>query len=483
MNLTYYGDKMEIKGKFGVEICDCDGHLVKKIEYHNTVTKLGIRQIKRWLDRNETVNQHPRGPRPFGDHIVCAGDMARIAVADGMEILRDDESGDTPDYPIMNMFDTNEGTRYQFWNSRDGWRSRVIRLKKEINLKGFSFLRNYDSNSTWHGHNVANVAIRTVGCSVSGAGSSEYNSTEYSRSRTDYNNHRYYKKYHEDYYIYADSTESKWVMSSSLGGDAAYETSDQTFPANPWEGTWVVVNGTANPPVVTYGNSSYRRPYICLADEELNTSDQDSSRQMSFTFRDHQVDDWDKTSERYMGKYPYAMRTFESVRDLYHEDGYMHPQWYGYIPDVQDIAISLYCNDNGDYTHYWMEMDIYEAVPHPQNPYALKLGTDDGTILPLDSTNEGLGAFAAGMEWKCDSVDQTTGFTVRYSRNLLPEEANNITFKEIGLFMNADGHLPYAMSEPLLENANELFARAIFDDPWSKTEDQTATIYYEITVN
>ena len=118
---------------------------------------------------------------------------------------------------------------------------------------------------------------------------------------------------------------------------------------------------------------------------------------------------------------------------------------------------------------------------HPQNPYALKLGTDDGSILPVGVTNTALGAYSSSMQWKCDSVSQNS-YTVRFSRRLLPEEANGITFKEIGLFMNADGHLVANRTEPTLTNATDLFARAVFSSSWSKTADQTAIIYYDISV-
>ena len=475
---------MEIKGIFGVEICDGSGKVVKKIENSNTVTNLAIRQVKRWLDREEFINVEADRPKTFGTHIMCAGDMAKICILEDIDITRDTESGDTSLRPIKNMFDIDDNTVYQFWLDRDSWRGQSFRLKEPIHLKGFGFLRSYDSSSYWHGHRIANFGVKLDGCTVSGAGSTDYNSAEYVRGKDLYNGHEYYTTDSRDHFIFVSSDGTKWQMSTSLGGDVAYETVTTELPEHPWNGTWGLVNGSANAPSVTEGNGYFRRPYICLADEfQTPTSDYNSTRQMSFLYRDHQMDDGDPSSDRYIGKYSYTSRTFESVDNLYHEDGYMHPQWYGYIPYVKELETTMYTNGNGDCTQYWYEMDIYKAIPHPQNPYALKLGTDDGTVLPLSESNTDLGSFAENMEWKCDSVEQTTGFTVRYSRSLKPEDANGVVFKEIGLFMNADGHLPHAMSEPRLENATELFARSIFDEPWSKTEDQTATIYYEITVN
>ena len=474
---------MEIKGIFGVEIYNKDGSLDKKMENHNTVTTLAIRQVKRWLDRDEFVNIDIDLPRGFRDSIMCAGEMRRISVFDGVEITRDDESGDTPGYPIGNALDNNDQTYYSYWNSRDDWRYQSIRFKEPIHLKGFGLLRNYDSSSYWHGGKVDSFGIKFDGLSVANAGTSAYNNNEYIVGRTLYNNHKFYKKDIDEHYVFADATETKWQMSTSLGGTVDYETNTSVLPANPWDSTWGIVNGDALAPAVTEGNDSFRNTYITKGDEFVYTDSRAESREFGIWWRDHQNDDYDKTSNRYMGKYAYRMRTFESVEGLYDDSSHAKPTWYGYIPNVKEINFAMYSNVNSDHQHYEYRYDFYEAVPHPQNPYALKLGTDDGSILPLSNTNTDLGAFSPGMEWKCHTVSQQSGFTIRYSRALQPEDANGVTFKEIGLFMNADGHLPYKMTEPRLENADDLFARAFFPEPWSKTEDQTATIYYEITVN
>jgi hypothetical protein len=474
---------MEIKGKFGVEIYNKDGNLDRKIENHNTVSKLAIRQIKRWLDRNEYVNLDIDLPRGFRDSIMCAGEMRRISVFKDIRITRDDEGGDSPDYPIGNALDNSDETYFSYWNSRDGWRAWSIRFKEPVNLKGFGILKNYDSSSSWHGGKVDSFSIKFDGLKVENAGTSEYNSGEYIAGRTKYNNHRFYKKDDSEHYIFSNHDETKWQMSTSLGGDAAYETNTTVLPEHPWTSTWSIVNGDALAPTLTEGNDHFRNTYITEGNELVLTDDIVEGREFGIWWRDHQMDDYDKNSERYMGKYAYRMRTFESVEDLYNEGSHAHPKWYGYIPDIKEVGFTMYSNGNSDHQHYDYRYDFYEAVPHPQNPYALKLGTDDGTILPLSDTNTELGAFESGMEWKCHTVEQQNGFVVRYSRALQPEDANGVTFKEIGLFMNADGHLPHKMTEPRLENADDLFARAFFSEPWSKTEDQTATIYYEITVN
>ena len=474
---------MEIKGKFGVEIKDLHGNILKTVESSNTVVNAGIKQIRRWLDRNNCIDTGDDGGLKFGSNIVCAGEMSKVYIVDGIEITRDDESDDSPSLPMRFMFDNSEDSYSQFWESRDAWRVQSFRLKDGIDLKGIGFLRNYSSASYWHGHIVSGLGVKLTGCTISNAGTTVYNNNEYLRSRDFFNEKKYYKAEGIEAYIYVDSSHSKWIMSTSLGGSADYETTDSRLPEHPWEGTWGIVGGAVNIPVVEVGTGSYRRPYLTTGNEYINTSSTENCRQLGFWLRDHQTDDWNRSDDRWVGKWQYITRTFESIPDIYTEPDMIKPRLYGYIPDVKEFAISYKCSDSSDYTHYIRSMDFFKAVPHPQNPYALKLGVDNGTILPLDVTNTSLGNFVDGMEWKCDNVSQTDGFTVRYSRALRPDEANGIEFREIGLFMNADGHLPHKLTEPTLENADDLFARTIFDQPWTKTPDKTATIYYEITVN
>lgn len=464
---------MEINGRFGVEIKDKFGNLVRKIENSNTVSNLGILQMKRWLDRNEYVAAVPDN-RNYREPSYCAGEFRRVCLLPKITVLECTENENPYSYPIQNAFDGQDVTMWHYWHDMNAWQYLTVKFGEPINLKGFGINMSAGWSQYQDGHTCSTVFVKTEGASSSGAGTSAYNSVEWLRARGTYNGKKYYKQDGASYYMFSNADNTKWQMAASLGGTVMYQTTTSSWVENPWGLTWETQGGAANPPTVTEGTSSWRYPHYKDAAQNQNLlgADGTTGRQMVL---------WDPDVGYNGDTKNYRMRTFEGVEGLYTAS--QSPMWYGYIPFVTQFRIADYCDDKGDKYHNTYAIDFYEALMHPQNPYALKLGTDDGTILPLAASNTALGAYSAGMQWKCHTVTQPTGYTVRFSRALTGDEANGVTFKEIGLYMNADGHLESRTSEPKLANATELFARSIFSSPWSKTADQTATIYYEITVS
>ena len=476
---------MEIKGIFTVDIKDKNtGKLLRHIESPNTVVNNGVSQVQAWLDRPEyVVNGTPLGST-FGEQAYCAGEMSRIAVAAGV-------SSHTAPYDVqytgnkfMNCLDDNDNTCWYYVPGDGGTYQSYFRLTNPIHLKALGFLFTYDNTRTMDGHMLTGIGIRLDGCTVAGAGTSAFNSTEYIRESTGiYNGYKYYKQYGLAYYLFANAAGTAWILSTSLGGTPYYQTSSLT--TNPYDSgaVWSVGSaGSSNAPTVTEGCATWRNPMFKeSAATEKQTSDS-PYRTMAFYDRDTYYGYTTTTGNRYYGNMTYRMRSFEGVEGLYTTN--QQCRWYGYIPYVKDISITEEGQSGSYFYHSLYEMHVYQANPHPQNPYALALGTDNGSILPLAATNTALGAPVTGAAWKCSSVTQNSGtYAVTYSRTIMPEEANGVNFNEIGLMMNMNGHLPTNITEPKLAWATNLFARSIFSSPWSKTQDQTVTINYTVTVN
>ena len=474
---------INIGGHFGVEIKDKNGNIVDRQESHNIVVNGGVKQIKRWLDRPEYVNNptdyyHGKRNVPY-----FAGEERRITILAEADFTDGQwHDNDATGYGIDKMFDGNPVTYCYHWLSANSTEHLYIYLNEGLNLKKMGLVGSSRPDHWGNACSKEYTNIRQECYGVQDAGTTEYNDYNYVRMDSDYNDNPAYKFIGSERYLFTDATKTKWQLSTSLGGAADYETNEATLPATPADGTWVIVNGSIPEPTVTNQNgpnssANWQYPMLRKGGEEMNSTNE--------LYRRHFCDDpdyneWYNTSaSNYKGKNGYQTWSFEGIEEL--DSNYT---WYGFIPHVKDIRFSTYCHNwsSADRNEYIMEMHLYEAIMHPQNPYALKLGTDDGTILPLNADNTELGAFVNGMKWKVESVSQN-GYTVRFTKTFGLDEANDITFKEIGLFGNFDGHLMNKRTEPNLNNAEDLFARSIFDTPWSKTSDQTATIYYEIGVN
>ena len=475
-------DELEIKGRFGVEIHDKDGNLVNKVESGNIVSNLGILQIKRWLDRTEHVD-NPSVYSNWDDSVVVAGECRKMTCAVQNMTYTSSGMNDYPDtYSVLRCFDGSYDTQWRWYQDNNNTEYIEIKFPNSIHLKrlGMYVWTDWQSTSL---QQTQSFRIKIEGFTVASAGTSGYNSAEYLREFALYNGYPAYKKEGSAYYIFVNVAGTKWQMSTSLGGTIDYQTTDLTLPAMPSLGTWSYagLGGLANAPTVTEGTTVWREPFFMAGGNREATTTTNGQRWMPQWYNDDQILNV-RTGNYYqdIAKVMYCTYSLEGITGWYNSTYNYNHNWYGFIPFVKTIRYEVQSWDWYSIVHI-PEIDVYEAIMHPQNPYALKLGTDDGSILPLAVGNTTLGAYSSGNQWKCDSVTQNS-YTVRFSRRLLPEEANGVTFKEIGLFGNLDGHLVANRTEPTLANASGLFARAVFGSSWSKTSDQTATIYYDISV-
>ena len=465
--------ELDIKGRFGVEIRDKrTGELTKRIESPNTITNYGIRQMALWLSRQQFPDSPLTGVQ--GQATLLWDEFKRITISDAG--LHADPGSATP---VEYIFSNDEGTKQEFVRTANGTPEHWLKFEfaHPVNIKGISVLGSYSSDEEygWQtiGYGAANtMMIKYSGIEASGTGSPVFDG-QYITTFSQHNDATCYKHKTVEAYMFATSS-GTWNLASSIDGDPAYETSDMVD--NPYDGTWIVASGESPAPVITKGvHSSWVSPFLKKRD--------DASRRVLpwITFCETTNISADKNSATWRGQNA-IFRTFEGSYKGYPN----YNKFYGFLPEVEGLSFYTQAGwDHGSNSCHarLYRVDVYEANMHPQNPYAIKLGTDDGSILPLASGNISLGAQTTGAEWKCNSAVQPSGYTVRFLRGIDSDEVNGVTFKEIGLFMNASGHLVNVMSEPTLENANELFARAIFDTPWSKTIYDSVTIYYEITVS
>lgn len=468
-----FGDKMEISinGKFCVEIRDKNANVIKKIETPNMIVDGGLKQIARWLNRDEYVNNPVYNAR-WKNVKYCFGEARSIVVnSDGTTITS------TTDNDPQFMLDGNElSCAKTDWQTNNA-RVRTLKFPESIHLKGFAFYA--DVGRSWSGYydqwQNSSLKVKTEGITVDGAGTTACNSNNYKRIMNLRNGMQVYKKYNESYYVFVNDGKTEWHLSTSLGGSPIYKTTNVVLVEKPCLGTWTNVGCSGASPVPSFidGVVPYQYPVYPKSNFEPNEEDRLFS---SFIGQDWEYTSNDVNAANSYGLAPFNTVTFENIEELFSGGGV-----YGYIPYVTEIVFTdaVYASTYyGQHRNYIYELVILEALPHPQNPYALKLGTGD-TITTENMV--GLNSVVSSAAWKVDTVEKN-GFTVSYKKVLGLDEANGVLFKEIGLFGNFDGHLPHKLTEPKLENAENLFARALFSEPWEKTADQTALIYYEITV-
>jgi hypothetical protein len=399
-------------------------------------------------------------------------EQRKIAVLDGLSApyntLADSA---TANYDLA--FDLGYNSCMAFWNDADTSQYLDIKFKEPIDISQIDICWQQGADAYSMGGVQNMVSYQPDALTSAGADNTVFNGTEFLAGYTDYNDRPYYKMVDVEAYVFVDSAKTKWCMATSLGGEIVYYTNNTSLPVYPWSGTWVAVSGTA--PTVTERCANYYIPYIKYEGRRPDSGD----RRFNFCHNDQWRKSGTPADANYVGKTQLKTLRFESPKNIFNTKNGV----YGYLPRVKVLRFQMYSNTNSDSNHYIYSMDIWEPVLHPHNPFVLKLGSDDGTILPLANSNTGLGAAVSEMAWRCDSVVQPSGtYTVRFNKNLGVSEANGITFKEIGLFMDSDAHEPTQFIEPALSYANDMFARSIFSSAWTKPEGSAVNIFYEITV-
>jgi hypothetical protein len=482
---------MELKGTFTAQVYEGEDMVSEHIA-HNTVMTQGLEQIIRWLSRQQFPDE---GDFSFGATRQVIGEKRQIYLGQNYDGWELNSSLNLSDWDNEKGFPLDFDTLYSDYNHlprNHGTDTYLIQFKEPIDIIGLGLaMRGYGG---YHDINIQGPAfyIRLNGFVTAGSGDSQYNKT-YETRFVSHNDKYTYKSSSSEHYVYANPS-GQYVISTSIDGASQYETTNS--PKYPWDGIWTATGAPGPAPTFTKGTGINRTPIFTNvvngSNGDLRVLESTERRYFNFTNYEPTFDSIYKSDPNWTGDgRVYKIFDFRGPQQLETSgDNGENPavtlSEYGFLREVDTFYFYAYTNQgdgNGYQNIYPYRMDFYVPEMHPQNPYALKLGTDDGTILPLASGNMSLGAFSAGMEWKVDSVVQPSGtYKVRYTKEIPFQEGNDITFKEIGLFMNKDGHLPEEMSLPNIENANDIFSRAIFDTPWSKSESQHAVIYYELEV-
>ena len=142
---------------------------------------------------------------------------------------------------------------------------------------------------------------------------------------------------------------------------------------------------------------------------------------------------------------------------------------------------TLRWRQRNDYSDYWNRLWglwFLEANDYPNTPSVIALGSDNTTPDPTDTTlkSEEIRKFVRLHK------DTGNDNQVRYSTRLDFEEGNGVDFKEVGLFFNSKPG-DYLGGDHLEDSCTSLFARGLFDTPWSKTNVDIVDIDYTLTIS
>ena len=134
--------------------------------------------------------------------------------------------------------------------------------------------------------------------------------------------------------------------------------------------------------------------------------------------------------------------------------------------------------DRGDYWNRLWGIWFLEANDYPNTPSVISLGINDTTPDATDTTL-GSEAIRKFVRFHKETGNDTQ---VKYSIRLDTTEGNGINFKEIGLQFHPKAG-DYLGGDHLESHCTSLFARGLFDTPWSKSEGDIVDIDYTLTIS
>ena len=139
---------IEVGGRFGVEIKDKDGNIVHEQKSKNTVVNAGVKQIKRWLDREEYISDVPINY--LSDYKAIdyfAGEERRITIHGGADFTGTYYRENTGFYEDK-MYDNNSYTYSYQWQGQNETTYHYIYLDDVINLKKVGII-GYGRSDYW----------------------------------------------------------------------------------------------------------------------------------------------------------------------------------------------------------------------------------------------------------------------------------------------------------------------------------------------
>ena len=125
-------------------------------------------------------------------------------------------------------------------------------------------------------------------------------------------------------------------------------------------------------------------------------------------------------------------------------------------------------------------ISLFEAHHIPQPPMVMKFGTGTSEV---SNSNTNLESFSYSQVVTYVKKSQVTN-TVSYVVEIPRDKCNGVEISEVGMFYRYDYVNPtHQHIKQTVKNSNEIFSRALFEEPWKKSEDNEIVIAYDITVS
>lgn len=149
----------------------------------------------------------------------------------------------------------------------------------------------------------------------------------------------------------------------------------------------------------------------------------------------------------------------------------------GFIPYIDGIR---FCKNNNDSssnynnlnnaTVVFYAIDLFVKTPTPYNPIKIALTQDE--------------YFNDDNSWFVDSVQKIGNNKVVFTKTLQSTQGQTIGggYRKIGLFGNFDGHLNGTLPADISIKDRNCFSQAVFENSWSKDDQQSVVITYELTI-
>lgn len=145
----------------------------------------------------------------------------------------------------------------------------------------------------------------------------------------------------------------------------------------------------------------------------------------------------------------------------------------GFIPYISEIRFYKKTAHTTYYKQSSLDIfgiDIFEKHSTPYNPIKIA----------LTQTND----FNNANSWFVDTIERKGNNTIVFTKTLNTQDGitTSTGFKKIGLFGNLDGHLIGTLPKDIIIKKTNCFSSANFANPWTKTNQQTVIITYELTI-
>ena len=387
-------------------------------------------------------------------------------------------------YPLHNnkpYFIQNKIRQYKVTQLVDGVQTEVNRTQRVFYLMYYNsqrakwavgkFVDNLQHNSEWTGHNTIDKYL--------------FSNIQLTKNNINYIDNNYL------YTIDTNSVLQKNETYISLT-DTPVDIIDATVylnrqKINKWiKPTYRLHNYLTN--FYTQGTSAQTKQYRYLqmiSDFGNNFTANGTKTNGNFTVK---YSKGDANFNNYLAYSCFSFQDISEVNKLYNfiDNGYVYnvdfcnEQLVGFMPYVDGIRFcktnngSGYYNTSNNYSinrpAIFYSIDVFVKTPTPYNP--IKIGLSEN------------GTFNDANSWFVDNITKVGNNKVVFTKTLETTQGvtNGSGYKYIGLFGNFDGHLDGTLPADVYVKNSNCFSKAEFAIPWSKDNDQSIVITYQLTI-